>query len=100
MNRHDLLLRAHQLLETQPPPESDTIGRATAALALVALARELREGEVPHHWEVCPCRWSDDSGPIEEAPDGFEAMGPWEPWTEDDTYIVWRRPLRASEVTP
>lgn len=100
----DLLARAAALLDTQPAPESDTIGRATAALALVALAREIRESEVPDRWQIAAARW----GPVDPHPSnrigddppptGYEAAGPWVVYADADDHSIWRRPLRLKQA--
>lgn len=67
-----------------PPLDCDP---ATCALAWRCLQ--------PDRWQVDSTRWSDRSAqPVAEPPEGFAAAGPWEPFSDDETAISWRRPLR------
>jgi hypothetical protein len=99
----DLLARAAALLDTQPAP-GDAIGRATAALALVALAREIRESEVPDRWQIARVSWSSaDPHPFNGTTyypptSGYEPAGRWAVYADAAGHSCWRRPLRRVQA--
>lgn len=60
------------------------------------IAAEVIGWLTPDRWQV---RYSMTSeAPDEPPPDGFEPMGPWQPFASDSNGRDWRRPLR--KVSP
>lgn len=88
---HDELLEsAHEWLRIAGNTESREVANTYAAMSLAAsnLAREIRK-RPPDQWQV----WGSGKEPV--IPEGFEVVGPWEPFAmTEDGYSMERRPLR------